>query len=69
MEFCRSGAVLAAGDTMLGVCSGNTSSLTDSGCGEGLGERGKMPRDLSAAVACKFYEHVFTRMTYRKSDI
>jgi len=54
---------------MLGVCSGNTSSLTDSGCGEGLGERGKMPRDLSAAVACKFYEHVFTRMTYRKSDI
>lgn len=52
---------------MLGVDSGGSSILVNSGCGtgEGLGERGIMPRDLSAAVACKSYDPLFTGKTYR----
>ena len=50
------GRGVAEGDkmfgTLLGVGSGEASFLINagSGIGEGLGERGTMPRDLSAAV-------------------
>ena len=50
-----------------GIDSGSSSFLINSGCGTGggLGERGIMPRDFSAAVLCESYDLVILWMTYR----